>query len=186
MTKQQNEKKKAKQEKEDTPAADLPTQLDLSLLATAYHEAGHAVMAAIVGRPVQKVTIAPAQMQTGGVRLGAVRFKKGRSKPAKDWLEDEVLIQLAGMVAESHLTDHYCDQGASSDLRNVRRLLESRANNERQLEKLERRMLDKTEYLLSDEAHAKAIKMIAHELIEKESISGRAVQHLLNMAIQQK
>ena len=170
----------------DKDAEKKPSQTDLDLLATAYHEAGHAVMALALGRPVQKVTITPANLQTGGIRLGAVKFKKGRSKPSKDWLEDEVLILLAGMVAESHLTDHYCDMGASQDLRVVRRLLESRANNEKQLEKLERRMLDKTEHLLADESHAKAIELIAKELIEKETISGRAVQHLLKMATQQK
>jgi len=77
---------------------------DPKLLATAWHEAGHALMAVIVGRPIQKVTVAPANLQTGGVRLGAVKFQKGRSKSTNDWLEDEVLILLAGMVAESKFT----------------------------------------------------------------------------------
>ena len=166
--------------------AKKPDKVSLELLATAYHEAGHAVMAIVLGRDVHKVTISPANLQTGGTRLGAVRFKKGRTKATKDWLEDEVLILLAGMVAESHLTDHYCDMGASQDLRGVRRLLESRAKNEKQLEKLERRMLDKTEYLLADHGHAKAIELIANELIVKETISGRAVQHFLKMALQEK
>ena len=96
---------------------------DPKLLATAWHEAGHALVAAIVGRPIQKVTITPANLQTGGVRLGAVKFQKGRSKSTNDWLEDEVLILLAGMVAESKFTGQYCDDGARQDSRAGRNLI---------------------------------------------------------------
>ena len=155
-------------------------------LSVAYHEAGHAVMATIVGRPIQKVTISAANLSTGGLRLGACNIRKGRSKPTKDWLEDEALIFFAGMVAESHVTGHYCERGAGQDLRVIKRLLsQTRATSQRQLEKLERRLLDKTEYLLAEEPHAKAIEMIAGELLEKTTISGRAVVHLYNQAVAQ-
>lgn len=150
--------------------------------ATAWHEAGHAVMALIVGRPIQKVTISPANLSTGGVRLGACKIQKGRFKATNDWLEDEVLILLSGMVAESQFTDNYCRQGATQDLRATRRLLLNRAKTERQLERLERRLLDKTEHLLSEPGHAKAIELIATELIEKETVSGRAVRHFFTQA----
>jgi ATP-dependent Zn protease len=155
------------------------------LIATAFHEAGHAVMALALGRPVQKVTISPAQLQSGGYRLGACQFDKGRTKASKDWIEDEVLILLAGMVAESHVTSEYCQHGAAQDLRVARRLLENRAKNERQLERLERRMLDKTNHLLSDEAMTKAVELIANELLERETVSGRAVRHFFQQAMQQ-
>ena len=156
------------------------------LIATAWHEAGHAVMAVLVGRPIQKVTIAAANMQTGGVRLGAVKIQKGRSKSSSDPLEDEVLILLAGMVAEARFTDAYCRKGAGHDLRSVRRLLSTRANSERQLEKLERRMLDKTEHLLNEPQHIAAVEHVAKELLEKRTISGRAVKHLVEQASQQR
>ena len=90
------------------------------------------------------------------------------------------------MVAESHVTGHYCEKGAGQDLRVIKRLLsQTRATSQRQLEKLERRLLDKTEYLLAEEPHAKAIEMIAGELLEKTTISGRAVVHLYNQAVAQ-
>ena len=155
-------------------------------LKVAYHEAGHAVMAIIVGRPIQNVTMSAANMSTGGVRLGACKIRKGRSKPSKDWLEDEVLIFFAGMVAESHFTGQYCEPGAAQDLRAVRSLLsQTRAASQRQLEKLERRLLDKTEYLLAEEQHSKAIQLVANELMEKTTISGRAVLHFFNQAVKQ-
>ncbi len=162
-----------------------PPQLDAlnRLKATAFHEAGHAVMAISLGRAVHKVTVSPGQLHVGGVRLGACEMQKGRVKATKDWLEDEVLILLAGMVAESQFTGEYCHSGAAQDLAAVRRLLSSsRASNERQLERLEQRMIDKTEYLLSDAAAAQAVAWIADVLLQKTTISGRAVRHWYEQA----
>lgn len=150
--------------------------------ATAYHEAGHAVMAYALGRLVDKVTVSPAQIQTGGFRLGACKMQKGRSKPSRDYLEDEVLILFAGMVGESHYTQQYCQAGAAQDLQAVKRLLKTRAPRERQLQRLAQRLLDKTEHLLNDQVNRRAIAMIANELLKKETISGRAVRHLLQEA----
>lgn len=167
-----------------TLSSDTPRSPDPRLVATAYHEAGHAVMAALVGRPVLKVTIAPGQT-ISGVRLGVCELQKGRSKKSKDWLEDEVLILLAGMVAESQLTGKYCHAGAAQDLSAARRLLsQSRATNPRQLERLEQRLIDKTEHLLGDVATTNAVKQIAAELLEKTTLSGRAIRHWLQQAQQ--
>ncbi len=158
------------------------TLSDPRLVATAYHEAGHAVMAVTLGRPVHKVSIAPGQMLVG-VRLGVCEIRKGRSKPSKDALEDEVLILLAGMVAESQFTGSYSRDGAAQDLLAVRRLLsQTRAVNQRQLERLEQRLLDKTEHLLGDMAAAQAIAAIATDLLSRTTISGRAVRHWVEQA----
>ena len=155
-------------------------------LATAYHESGHAVMALLQGRPIEKVTICPAQMAAGGSRLGACKIQKGRQKSSQDPLESEVLVLLAGMVAESHLTGRYCQAGASQDLMMVERLLSRRVSKERELQRLAKRMLNKTEHILNDQTHRKAIMSIAQELVKKETISGRAVRQLFSEAAQQK
>jgi ATP-dependent Zn protease len=154
------------------------------LKPTAFHEAGHAVMAVLLGRTVEKLTISPAEFQ-GGRRLGMCKMQKGRAKPSKDELEDEVLILLAGMVAESHLTGRYCEQGAGSDFRMVERLLANRAKNEKHFERLMKRALDKTEHILSDDAATLAIKLIANDVLQRETISGRAVRHFVQQAEQQ-
>ena len=148
---------------------------------TAFHEAGHAVMAVLVGRPIQKVTISAGRMAFG-VRLGACELQKGRRKASDDPIEDEALIYLAGMVAESHFTGKYCPSGAGQDLRAVARVLQSRAGNASQLERLQRRLVDKVEYLLRDDAHAKAVELVANELLQKTTISGRAVRHFFEQA----
>ena len=154
------------------------------LNATAFHEAGHAVMALMLGRPIEKVTVAPAKTQTGGQRLGVCKMQKGRSKASKDEVEDQVLILLAGMVAESRVTGQYNTIGAQQDLGMVEKTLANRARDERHLEKLIRRSLDKTEYLLADEVAEKAIQLVANEILLRETISGRAVRHLYDTASQ--
>lgn len=161
-----------------------PQDPEATQLATAYHEAGHAVMALLQDRPIEKVTICPAQLAAGGSRLGACKLQKGRQKSSQDPLEAEVLILLAGMVAESHLTKRYCQVGASQDLMMVERLLSRRATKERQLQRLAKRMLSKTEHVLNDAGHRKAIASIAAELVKKETISGRAVRQLFSESMQ--
>lgn len=164
----------SKTSNDDTPG--------VARLATAYHEAGHAVMALLQGRPIEKVTICPAQMQAGGSRLGACKIQKGRSKASQDPLETEVLVLLAGMVGESHFTDRYCQDGASQDLFMVQRLLSRRTPKERDMQKLAKRMLKKTEHILSSEGNRRAIESIAKELTKKDTISGRAVRQLFDEA----
>ncbi len=155
------------------------------LTATAYHEAGHAVMAVALGRLVQKVTIVPGKSQLGETRLGRCEMKKGRAKASRNLLEDEVLIFYAGMVAEARFTGQYCQPGAQQDLLAIKRLLCERAGSPSQFERLQRRLLDKTEHLLREQGHAHAIELIARELMQKTTISGRAVRHFFEQAMKQ-
>lgn len=150
--------------------------------ATAYHEAGHAVMAMFLERSIRKVTIKSGRSPSGENRLGACEVGKGRSKHL---IEDEVLILLAGMVAEARFTGQYCEQGAQRDLTDIRRLLLSRGKSVTQCERLERRLLEKAEHILRDQGRAQAIELVARELIAKETISGRAVRHFYSQAARQ-
>lgn len=144
---------------------------------TAYHEAGHAVMALLVGRSVQKVSIIPSQN-----RLGAVTMQKGRAKQVQDKLEAEMLILLAGLAAEGRKSGQYNLQGAAQDLRHVEQLALSRAGNPKQATKLIHKTLDKTQHMLSNKSTWTAVKAIAAELLEHESISGRSAKHHLELA----
>ena len=144
--------------------------------ATAYHEAGHAVAALALGRPVHKVSALPDRD-----RLGWCEFRKGVFRPSDDWLEREALIALAGLAAEALHTGEYALAEAGQDLRYVRKLALQRAS-ERSVERLERRLLAKTEHLLSDDDHWRAVERIAAELLKHGQISGRAARHLFEQA----
>src|SRR5215210_5700051 len=97
---------------------------------TAYHEAGHAVVALALGRTIHKVSVLPNRE-----RMGEVRFGKS-AKATDDWVEREILIALGGMAAEARHTGTYATDEASQDLRFVRRLALERKS-ERQVERYE-------------------------------------------------
>ena len=140
-------------------------------LCTAYHEAGHAVMALVFDRPVQKVSILPDQR-----RLGHCELRKGVSRSSQDRLEADILILLAGVVAEAMHSGAYNWTGAAMDLQSVRRLAVMRSG-QGQADKLTRRLLAKTEHLLQQTRHRNAVNTIAAELIGKKTISGRTARH---------
>ena len=140
--------------------------------ATAYHEAGHAVVAMILGRPVDEVTILANREF-----LGVCRFGKNRYRPSEDWIEREILIALGGIAAEARYTGNYAWDAAARDQRYVRELTIQRAG-ETRAERLQKRLLAKAEHLLAQEPHWRAVVLIAQELLRLGAVSGRAVRHL--------
>jgi ATP-dependent Zn protease len=147
-----------------------------SLSATAYHEAGHAVVALVLGRPIQRISILP-----DGDFLGACHFGKATFRPTEDWLEREILIALGGIAAEARYTNNYAWDGAARDQRYVRRLAVQRAG-ERRAERLQQRLLAKVENLLANEGHWRAVEKIAAGLVKCGSISGRTARHLFDLS----
>ncbi len=146
--------------------------------ATAYHEAGHAVVALALGRPIHRVSVLP-----DGPFLGLCQFGKGTFRPSDDWLEREMLIALGGIAAEARHTGNYAWDGAARDQQYVRQLAAQRAG-ERQAQRLERRLLAKAEHLLAQEGHWAAVELIAAELLRRGVISGRAARHLFERGCQ--
>jgi ATP-dependent Zn protease len=140
--------------------------------ATAYHEAGHAVVALILGRPVQRVSVQPDRRHAGHCAFG-----KGVFRPSEDWLEREILIALGGIAAEARHTGAYAWGGAARDQQYVEQLAVQRAG-ERRAERLQRRLLAKAEHLLAQQAHWRAVELIAAELLRCGAISGRTARHL--------
>jgi len=145
---------------------------------TAYHEAGHAVMALVLGRAVHRVSIEP-----NTTRMGECKVARGAFRPSKDPLETDALVLLAGVAAEARFSGRYAWEGAIRDLRQVRSLARSRAGSDQQAERLERRWLDKAEYLLEAEGHWQAVLTIASQLLEHRTISGRAARHHFDQAV---
>jgi ATP-dependent Zn protease len=160
----------------------IPTPADLANadvaitqddMATAYHEAGHAIVALSLGRSVEKVSIV-----RNSIRLGAVQMGKGRNGRKQDYCETEALILLAGLVSEERFTGEYNWGGAQQDLRTLRRLSLSRVDTVAKAEKLERRLIDKTAHHLEQDGHWEAVEALAAALMEAKLMSGRAARHL--------
>jgi ATP-dependent Zn protease len=147
--------------------------------STAYHEAGHAVLALLLERSVQYVSILPNREH-----LGICEFGKGTTRRSEDWLEREILIALAGIAAEAKFTGNYAWDGAARDQKYVERLAVQRAGESR-AEKLQRRLLAKAEHHLSDDGAWLAVELIAAELLLAKEISGRTAKHLFDRAMRQ-
>ena len=145
--------------------------------ATAYHEAGHAVIALSLGRDIHRVSI-----KANHLRLGHCQTKKGAFRPSQDVIETEILILLGGLAAEARHTGVHNHDAAYRDLADVRAMTRLRGGSERQIERLERRMLSKVEHLLEQPGIWQAITKIADALIREEAISGRAARHLFEEA----
>ena len=149
--------------------------LDLQMIATAYHEAGHAIVALSLGRTVEKCTIV-----RNSIRLGAVQLGKGRGQRQQDFFEIEAMILLGGLSSEAKHTGQYNWGGAQQDLRSLRRLTLARVSTEQQAERLEKRLLDKTVHHLELPGHWEAVEKVVAELIKKHAISGRSARHLFD------
>jgi Peptidase family M41 len=141
--------------------------------ATAYHEAGHAVLALLLGRPVHQVSILPNRE-----RLGVCVFGKGSARPSADWIEREMLISLGGVAAEARHTGHYAWDAAGRDWQYVHDLAVERGGS-RRAPRLVSRLLAKVEHLLSREGHWQVVERVAAELLRRGVLSGRAARHLL-------
>jgi hypothetical protein len=147
--------------------------------ATAYHEAGHAVVALALGRPLARVTIEP-----NSDHAGRCEIQKGAFRPSEDWLEREILISLGGIAAEARFTGHYSWETARRDEEYVHRLAVRRSG-ERQAERLQKRLLSKVEHLLAKEGHWQAVEAIAAELLRCGVISGLTARHLFERSCDQ-
>jgi len=160
--------------KPDTPAEPVDE-------VTAYHEAGHAVMALVLGRPVAFVSALPARQH-----LGICEFGKAVFRPSEDWLEREMLIALAGIAAEAYHTGTYDWHAGGKDAAYAERLALDRADgHERKAQRLVRRMLAKAEHLLGQPAHWRAVGLLAAELVRRGEVSGRAARHFFEQSLRQ-
>ncbi len=156
----------------------LPAEHDA---ATAFHEAGHAVMALALGRPVACVSIRPDHRF-----LGVCEFGKAVFRPSEDWLEREMLIALAGAAAEAQHTGEYAWGAADRDRAYAEELAAERAGDARKAQRLLRRTLAKAEHLLSRDENWHAVETIAAELLRLGEISGRAARHLFEQSQNEK
>ena len=145
---------------------------------TAVHEAGHAVVAFVLGRPVHDVSI-----RARGRFAGLCKFQKGKGKPTDDFVDREMQISLAGVAAEIRHLGKADVRGAQSDLMRAMELAMVRSGAQERAERLVRRTLNKALHLLDQPGRWPAVLVIMDELIAKETISGRAVRHAVEEAL---
>jgi hypothetical protein len=166
---------------EEIPPKKIPNEaglVDNDPIRTAVHEAGHAVVAFVLGRPIHEVSIRPR-----GRFAGVCKFQKGKGRPTEDHIDREMQISLAGVAAEIRHLGKADARGAQTDLiRSMNMALERTGSKER-AERLVRRTIDRALHLLDQPGHWNAVEVLLALLIEHETISGRAVRHAVEESL---
>lgn len=151
---------------------------------TAYHEAGHAFVAAYAGGRVLSVSIAPDR-DDGPDRYGDTQVAWSRRRfTTRELAEKLVLVALAGPVAEmiyrgepfhSALVAEWSDDWRQAWAEAAGLVTDER----RRTRQLEQRIVG-LHGLLSDDTHWEAIAGVADHLLAHETLEGDAFAELIS------
>lgn len=167
---------------------------------TAYHEAGHAVMAEYLGYPVRKVSIVPEGNIGGYCSIEALPWNEFKDEEVRTHAMSNILICFAGHAAESlfnrhhapHTIDYIASNGGGSDCEKAWRLspivlgeLDADATREEQetYQKVCRSYLDyqvaRAYKLIRSKPLNNAIKVLANELLGWDELTGNEAREVM-------
>lgn len=144
----------------------------------AFHEAGHAVMASLLRRPIRRASIREKHGLTGYVDFEqASAMLAGIRDEHRPLIETDALILLAGRAAECERTLGSPLSHASLDRQNARALLATLEDSEEVVMGWMRYLLVRAQSMLQREwpfVHA-----VAHALMKDEELDGAAVAQVI-------
>jgi ATP-dependent Zn protease len=147
----------------------MTTGLDELRVEVALHEAGHAVIARVVGLAGSKATIAPR-----GNIMGTAWWKNDDGVKS-------VLAILAGRAATEVILGHATDEGCEGDDETVMKLLTTDNGHilreEWYARKIRDDLLRECRKLIRQ--HRGAIEAVAHELLDRETLSGWEIDEIV-------
>jgi hypothetical protein len=144
---------------------------DYEIEATAYHEAGHAIVGAGLGAIVKVATVKPR-----GKILGRVRFAA-----CPDDHESELLCTLAGPFAQKRFAPRSAWRSGNRDFDNAKKLVVSRIHGkgtvaQKYLAYMEARAAQVVNVFWID------IEAVAKALLERETMTGREIRAVIRNA----
>lgn len=147
------------------------------LAATAYHEAGHAIMAWYLNRKIKSVSILKNEDS-----LGRTNYKGWKAKidtnevseeRARPYIEKAILVGLAGEVAEHIYTGRHNWRGSSGDYDAALRLAMLLIHDlEDELPAYIKWLRLRARNILQVASHWHALKTLAEALLERKEMSG--------------
>ena len=152
----------------------MPKEHPLSERLTAFHEAGHAVMAELCGRLLTEVEILGDRDHTGSVQSLALHPKPDAE--AED-IERHLRIVLAGTIAEMVVTGRESWDETSEDLDAAVRLAMQLVDDCEDVLPLLGDLRVGVERDLRQ--HWPAVEMLAGELLDRKTLTGSEVRKLL-------
>ena len=157
------------------------------LESTAYHEAGHAVVAFELEIPVESVTIAPDEESVGSMiyqrRLQKLDDYGSISARRRATLEAHVRVLIAGWIAEKRFNPKgFRRSGAQEDQRTLITIVFLLSNSEKEARLYHRLLEVQTVQIVNRRWFA--IKALAAALLKKETLSGEEAGKLIMKAFQ--
>ncbi len=158
------------------------------LKKTAYHEAGHAVAAFALSKRFKKVSIIPSPTEDSlGRLLGCdwdsklnPEFDEGAR--LRHLVEAQIIIFLAGPVAEAKLTGRYNHVGASKDYHGAVFYASYVTGSSEETSAYINWLLERTKNILST-YHWDAVELLADELIKRREISYTATRKIIRKGL---
>jgi hypothetical protein len=157
------------------------------LKKVAYHEAGHAVAAFAMFRRFKKVSIIPIPEEGTLGRLSGCQWASKLNPEFDDGarlrhkVEAEIILSLAGCVAEAKLTGRYNHIGASKDYQDAVFYESYVTDSTEETEAYIKWLFEKTKNVLSRRWNA--IELLADELIKHREIAYMATRLIIRKGL---
>ena len=159
------------------------------LRLAAYREAGRAVMCIVQRRGFKFVTIVSKGKSRGRVRLTPIQlYDKRRGQIYREKAEREIVIDLAGPIAEKIARGQRQWRGTGSDLLSAHRPIELASqmyDGHDTVRAYLKYLWFQTRDTLLKREHWKAVQILAAELIDNRRVSGPRARELFRQAVGQ-
>jgi hypothetical protein len=166
----------------------VTTQRLSTLRRTAYREAGRAAMCIIRHRGFVSISIVPKGESNGGIRLTPIHlYDKKRGHPDPKKAEREVVIDMAGPIAEKIARGQRQWRGTGSDLLSAPRAIELASqvceSHDAARAYLKYLWLDTRDALL-DPAHWSGVQVLAADLIDRRRLTAHRARELFRKTLE--
>ena len=154
--------------------------------STAQHEAGHAVMAAILGVGLTRVSIEPASGTQGQVTYAIPAWiTKGHppESAVRRWCEANIMSQMAGFIAEKHFLGRANHVGATADYAGTWEMASLISLSQREAELYLDALFERTSTLMKKRVLRRAVSRIAEALLLESNLTRRQVQRIVQEVI---
>lgn len=148
------------------------------ILKTAYHEAGHAVVAEALGRRVKSVEVDSQGGLMRTQRLPKFDLRRSPRSLRERWeREREAIIYFAGLIAEEGLTGKRTLSGVGNDFEAVERILSRKHSREEEVTAYGRWLYERCVSILQQ--NWAAVERLAETLATVRKINGKAIRKLI-------
>jgi hypothetical protein len=163
-----------------------PTDTDRERVATAYHEAGHAAVAVMLGLQLERVELTPDHPVHAGRCLEKVDDPNALSLAVElgeeAVIRPQIMILLAGRAAQQKGEFDHVPGGDQHDLETALRIATLMVGPENDAESLLAELLIETRTLLDSPPVWAGVEALAGELLLKGSVEGNKAHRILGDA----